>query len=180
LNQKLVTIENGNLEEKRAKLEVECAKSVEGCSVTSEQSSRHYFRARVTLRCHQAVSGCFGSLTRIEGFASNRLIREQEVDTLPFAPSHDPDSTSKTLSPDVPIFLDVLVVDFRSGVDQVYIAHKQHGANPARTADGHYVFESVGIFSISVKMGGTGIPTQTVRFRFNWTGDYRTSELSVI
>jgi len=166
-------------EERRPRLEVACSNAISGCSHTAAPSMRHYFRARITLRCHQAVSGCFAKLMSIRRIDGNLVLRDHEVDDLPFAPSADSDALRKTLIPDVPIFLDILVVDIRSGVNRVHIASERDGIEPATSANGSYVFGFPATFELTVAMGGIGIPTQTMHFQFRWDGNHKTSELKL-
>lgn len=180
LQQAIADRESTLVEGNRPKLEFECATAINGCSVISEASFRHYFRAKVTLRCHQAVSGCFARLVQIQRASDNHVIRNHEIDRLPFAPSRAPDSLSKTLSPEVPEFLDVLIVDFRLGVNRVLIAAENDGAKPAMTVENTYGFNTFEKYFLTLMTGGAGIPTQTVRLLFDWTGDHRTSTLVLL
>lgn len=172
LESKVATYE----ERDRPKLTVSFSKGISGCSATNHNGLR-YFRLLVMLDYFQGITGCSGVLTCVERESDGKILMNHESIPLPFVPSHEPDTTNKTLMPARPFFLDVLVVHEFSqqlqnpGPGKVYLLKDNQG---------NLVFDKPDTYLLTVNLAGVGIPTQIVKVRFEWTGDYNTVAYSIV
>jgi len=172
LSNKLEAYEKGD----QAKFVVSFSKGISGCCA-SNHNGQLYYRLLVMLECHQAVSSCSGVLTCVERKSDGKILMNHESIPLPFTPSHEADSTNKTLVPARPYFLDLLIVHEKAQQLQnpgpggeVYIL-KDNEDNP--------VFSKPDTYLLTVNLAGIGIKTQIEKACFEWTGDFKTVEYSM-
>ncbi|MDD2762571.1 MAG: hypothetical protein PHE83_01200 [Opitutaceae bacterium] len=167
-----------DLEERnRLKLTVECNEQISGCHTGRDGASHQFFRVAVTLNWTQPATGCFGKLLKIE--KDGAVVRDHDVEQLPYARSHEPDALSKTLSPRAREFLDVLVIGIQHTPQQVFAPSKYGRELTLRTGSGRDVFSAPGTYILTVALCGSNIPTQTYRLRFDWTGNGDSSSLTL-
>lgn len=126
---------------------------------------------RVVLHCEgEAPITIKANLVEIK--KGDRVCFDQNAAPLPIAP-WEKDPMTATVYPDNPRFIDVIYV------------HKNGELKPGAFGwnfkdDFHTYFDEHGDYFFIVKIIGETIPTQTVRLRFTWTGDWKTSQLEKI
>jgi len=165
-------------ERDRLKLYVSCHEGIYGCHTTEPGASHHFFRLAVVLDWTQPAIGCFGKLLAIE--KDGRVIRDHDVEKLPYSRSHEPDALNKTLNPGVREFLDVLVVGVRYVPQRVFAPSTIAREITLTTKAGRDVFEEVGEYKLTLALFGATIPTQFHELKFNWTGESTKSSLTLI
>jgi hypothetical protein len=165
-------------ERDRLKLTVECNESISGCHTMVSGASHHFFRLAVVLDWNQPATGCFGKLMKIE--KDGRVIRDHDVEELPYARSHEPDALNKSLNPRVREFLDVLVVAVHSTPQKVFAPSTAGREITLTTQAGNDVFSEPGEYRLTVALCGKNIPTQIHELSFNWAGESTRSSLTLI
>ena len=160
----------------RPKLDLACDKTVPGCVVDTKFGNSgtqvNYFRIKVTSESMKPLTKCTGFITSIS--KGGTVIMGHESVQLTFAPAHDPDALSKTLYARVPTFLDILAI---TEPGMVVICTKGFTI-PFSIGGG--VFNTHGVYIIRVTISGRRMSSVTASLKFDWTGDWKHSDLSLI
>lgn len=153
-------------EKLKPKFTLSCKKDITGCAITAPDGSYKFFRLRVETDCVNGIEGCKGHLIKIEkdGFT----VYDHDAVELPFARAEEIDSLSKTLFPDNPYFLDVLVT--HNPTNTVLFATKGHFR--AWDQNQQYIFSKTGKFILTVAVSGRGVPTAITKLQFDWNGQW--------
>lgn len=159
------------IERNAPKFKLSCRKDITGCAIENPDGSMKFFRMQVETDCVNGIENCKGHLIRIE--KDGKVVYDHDARELPFARADEPDSLAKTISPNVPYFLDVLVTYHR--VDKVHFATKGH--SPALNEKREYIFENRGEYILTVSVSGKDAPTATAKLKFDWNGQWFTSTI---
>lgn len=116
------------------------------------------------------VTNCKAYLVRIERGDEKWPVNEQ----LTFSPSESHDSLAKTLHPGIEYTLDVLVI--RSGGGIHVCNEKRDWRRWPRLGD---IFSEPREYLLTVAIAGDGVNAQNFFLRFDWTGNWQTSWLTL-
>ncbi len=165
--------------EPKSKLKIECGPNIEGCVATAMWRDPagaampvRFLRIAV-FTDSPSITGCKGFLTRIESGGKKRWGGESAP--LTFAPGEADDALLKTIYSKVPAFLDVLAV---TSAGDIHVCTK--GRQWLYLPGLHQIFSEVGDYVVTVVVTGDGISSETSFLRFNWTGNWQTSFLTLI
>jgi hypothetical protein len=163
------------LEKLRPKLKIACSRDIDGCVKPAlwPDGPVNFFRIMVEGDCVDAVNDCKGQLTSIKHDAEIKWSGDQAL--LTFAPGEDNDATSKTIRHKVAEYLDILAITY-TGVIRPGTRNRGWPYIPPLGQ----IFEEIGEYIFTVKISGQSIPTVEAILKFDWTGDYETSALSLI
>jgi hypothetical protein len=151
------------LEEKLTpKFKLECGPKTPG-RVTIVLGRGMFYRLQVTVDCASEIQNCRGYLTKIE--KNGMEVFNNESLELPFAPSESDDAWSKTVSPNIPYYLDVLRVPYGANCPEV--ATKGNRALVVSSLR-DLVFLSPGEYILHVSVSGNGVGTVSARLKFDW------------
>jgi hypothetical protein len=87
-----------------------------------------YYRIRVEATSLRAINGCAGCLTGI--FKDGTPVMSGETVRLPFAPADAADALAKRIHPDVPAYLDFLMISTNNQVLPCAYQEMGHNATP--------------------------------------------------
>ena len=166
------------------KLQIACGPHIEGSvaqawwTINGEPLPVNFFRVVVNAtQDSQLVKNCTGFLTRIEKGRKTKWGGNNAQ--LTFAPAEKPDALSKTIRYPVAEYLDVLEVTSRNQVfpgTKPTIGLRLWPFVPAMDE----IFSELGDYLLSVAITGKGVvPSITTLLKFNWTGNWETSSLSL-
>jgi hypothetical protein len=163
----------------RPKLILSCNSGISSCAVIAQSTHLYYFRIIVKNDCgQQGITGCFGKLMKVE--KDGKTIRDQETNKLPFAPAADADSTAKTIHAGDSYPLDAIALFFEKTPNMVLFPEKDGKLIEPMEKSDKFLFGTFGEYILTIKVFGDGVPPATGRFKFKWTGDYATSDFTLI
>jgi len=162
------------IEKNRPKFKLSCRKDIHGCAIESPGGVEKFFRLQVKTDCVNGIEGCIGHLIKIE--KDGLIVYDHDAVELPFARANEADCLSKSIFPNNPYFLDVLVT--HNPTHTVFFATKGHF--PAHDQKREYIFKSSGEFILTVGVSGKGVPTVKTKLKFDWKGQWSTATIEQI
>lgn len=162
------------IEKQKPKFKLSCRKDINGCAIENPDGSMKFFRLQVETDCVNGIKECKGHLIKIE--KDGVTVYDHDAIELPFARAHEPDCLAKTISPNVPYFLDVLVT--YNPVHVVNFATKGH--SPATNEKREYIFANKGEYILTVSVSGKDVPTVSAKLKFVWKGQWFTATIEKI
>jgi hypothetical protein len=157
------------IEKNQPKFKLSCDKHIQGCAVMNDLRTHIFLRALVETQCVSGIENCVGHLTKIE--KDGVVIYDHDPRALPFAPSTDTDSLTKTIFPNNPYFLDVLVLWHH----QNYVLFATKTNTVPNDKNGEYIFKNDGQYILTVSVSGKNVPTELVKLKLDWKSNWQTA-----
>jgi hypothetical protein len=164
-------------ESMRRKFKISCHPSISACRVKTHFSSwiqdAVFYRLIVEADCQEPIPACTGYLTKVE--KDGKLLMGHENIQLTFSPGDQEDAIYKTLSPKIPAYLDVLLI-----IQMGQIVFCSKGYTIPNSLKPSRIFEAHGDYILTISVTGTSSQTTPAKIRFNWNGNWETSEMELI
>lgn len=132
------------------------------------------FRLKVESRSNIRITGCSGKLISICGPFGNYLFDHQYIQ-LTFTHSEHPDTVSKTIDKNAPIYLDILAT--WNGNSVKLCAYKDHFPNGFKWSS---MFNDKGEYKLRIQVAGDLGPPVECLLKFIWTGDWKTATMEMV
>ena len=161
------------------KLALICSPDVEACSFDRARQGTFIFRTIIkNIAAHQGITGCRLRLTRVE--RGSATILNHVLWDLPPSGIASNASLETTIMANDECPFDVLVVQANSTPQQVWVPRSGGGnVGILTTKTGEAVFRETGEYVLTVNAFCHG-PSKPGKLKFNWTGNYADSKLSLI
>jgi hypothetical protein len=137
------------------------------------QTLSDWYRVKVESLGSEIVVGCRGRLVSITKGAVDQLGGESP--SFPFAPHEKEDALSKSIYPDVPEYLDVLVI---TEANQVLLVLRE--VSDGSPIDWGAIFSEPEEYRIRIAVVTSNARPATIDLLFKWTGNRETSEMSCL
>lgn len=156
---------------------IKCDRNIEGCITTNiwrDVSGNglpvRFLHIAISTDC-PSVANCKAFLTRIEKDGKARWIGQEQ---LTFSPSEAADTLAKTLHNKITSFVDVVVI---TSAKEILVCTKDRQWFHLPRL--HAIFSEYGDYVLTVVVTGDGALSETALLKFNWTGNWQTSWLSL-
>jgi len=159
-------------EERKPHLHLACGPEISGSVVPNQWQggSNRFHRIAVTSGSKRPITGCPGRLIAIRGSPGTGDGWRGDTAVLTFAPGEHADAESKTIHPDVTVYLDVLMLFF--GPADNYLGlypgarDRQWRFKPSFAE----IFRLAGEYLLTIQIVADDMPTLTRELKLTWRG----------
>lgn len=133
-----------------------------------------FLRVAVYSECNKQISGCHAKITRIDGGEDNTS-REISL-PVPFSPAHDDDAFAKRIPGKETEYIDIFTILTQNSK----FVSLEHDKTYLFSNNLSQIFNNTGEYHLRLIVSGQEIITHEALLKFNWTGNWETTDLSCI